>query len=303
MELMNTRMSPPFILSGLAKHMDVVIINKRKIIYNKPLESAKTIFIFRRQNEFNRQLWTVVTGMLDKLPHAVNVIIAGSDATFPNNVDNRFRSSIISPEFKNIGLHPRINKLFVENLDEDIPKTTPIPLGLNPTEGPVTFDFFSKFINIDPSKPLQCTNFNRLRKGSGIWEERKEVFDLCETAWKPFISFNENTKTHEEFLDQMGKSAFTICVHGGGLDVNPKLWEALLIGVIPIIRENKPYTDIYIREDMPVVIVKGWTPNTITPRKLKRWHKIYYRYFTNPQRRERMLTQLSLDYWVKYVSL
>ena len=45
----------------------------------------------------------------------------------------------------------------------------------------------------------------------------------------------------------MGSYLFTICVHGGGLDVNPKLWEALLIGVISIIRENKPYTDIYVR--------------------------------------------------------
>jgi hypothetical protein len=279
--------------------MDVVIVNINNIIYNKPLEQVKTIYINRRQNNLTNSLFTVVTGILDKLTHDVNVIIAGCDATFPNGIDNRFLK--VSDTFKKIGLHARIHKLFVENLDEDIPKTTPIPLGLNPNEGPVTFDFFSNFINIDPSKPLQCTNFNRIRKDPGIWEERKQVFDLCETAWKQLIAINENTKTHEEFLEKMGKSAFTICVHGGGLDVNPKLWEALLIGVIPIIRENKPYTDIYVREDMPVVIVKGWTPSTINLRKLNKWHKMYYGYFTDPQKRERMLTQLSLDYWVNYV--
>jgi hypothetical protein len=238
---------------------------------------------------------------LPQLTHPVNVIIAAGDLTFPNNTDLLNHHKGTDPTFKTLGLHPYINKLFVENLDEDIPNTLPIPLGLTKFEGPVTFDFFSKYENIDPSKPLQCTNFNRARNGLSTWQERKQVFDLCETAWKPFIAINENTKTHEEFLEKMGKSAFTICVHGSGLDVNPKLWEALLIGVIPIIRENKPYTDIYVREDMPVVIVKGWSPRTINLRKLNKWHKMYYPYFTDPQKRERMLTQLSLAYWVDYV--
>ena len=100
----------------------------------------------------------------------------------------------------------------------------------------------------------------------------------------------------------MGENLFTICVHGGGLDVNPKLWEALLIGVIPIIRENKPYTDIYTENDLPVVIVKEWSNNTITHDNLLKWKNKYYNYFTNKEKRDKMLEILSLDYWVKYVS-
>jgi len=274
--------------------MDAVVLNGT-LLLNTPITEAKTVYIYRYQ----RMIYRNITRILNMFDHRVNVIIAGADSTFPNSTDVRFRP--INDQFKRLGLHPRINKLFVENLDEDIPNTLPIPLGLNAAEGPVTMDFFSKYVNIDPSKPLRCTNFNRVRNdGTTQWDERKQVHALCETSWKPFMGFHGNT-THEEFLERMGQSTFTICVHGGGLDVNPKLWEALLIGVIPIIRENKPYTDIYVREDLPVVIVKGWNLHTINMPQLERWHTQYYPYFTNPEKRKRMLTQLSLKYWVDYV--
>jgi hypothetical protein len=298
MELLNTRMGVRRV-SGLAKHMDVVVSAKNHVFYNKPLDKAKTIFL--QTTVSFRSIRFFMNSILPQLTHPVNVIIAAGDITFPNNTDIKHEKQGRDPAFKKLGLHPFINKLFVENLDEDMPNTLPIPLGLTRFEGPVKMPFFAKYVNLDPSKPLVCTNFNRTRDGTGRWAERKQVFDLCETAWKPFIAFNGNTETHEEFLQEMGKSAFTICVHGGGLDVNPKLWEALLIGVIPIIRENKPYTDIYVRENMPVVIVKEWGEDTVTARRLEMWHRLYYSHFTVPKRRKQLLTKLSLDYWVKYV--
>ena len=107
---------------------------------------------------------------------------------------------------------------------------------------------------------------------------------------------------HTEYLNRLGAYLFTICVHGGGLDVNPKLWEALLVGVIPIIKENRPYTDIYERLDLPVVIVNEWNSDTINEEKLTVWAQTYYTYFTNPEKRKQMLRYLTLDYWVGYVN-
>ena len=95
---------------------------------------------------------------------------------------------------------------------------------------------------------------------------------------------------------------FTLCVHGGGLDVNPKLWEAILVGVIPIIRETKPYTDIYVNLDLPVVIVENWDTDTINEENLIMWREKYYKYFTNTEERSRILKILSLEFWVDYVS-
>jgi hypothetical protein len=54
MELLNTRKSGSEIdiPTGLAKKMDVIILNKNNIIYNKPLTIAKTIFISTKNKTF-----------------------------------------------------------------------------------------------------------------------------------------------------------------------------------------------------------------------------------------------------------
>ena len=312
LELLNTRMFnwSKGSVSGLAKHMDIIILKHHHIIYNKPLELAKTIFIntyLLRQAE--ELIIFFIDNILPKLSQPINLIISGSDYTFPNNTDKRNNGKNKNKnnrleDFKTLGKHKFINKIFVENLDENIENALPIPLGINPRECPITSDYFLKFENIDTKKPLKITNFNRTRSGKGQWEERGHVKKLFEKYWNKFIVINsseQNTK-HDEYLKIMGNYSFTICVHGGGLDVNPKLWEALLIGVIPIIRENKPYTDIYERLDLPIVIVKNWDIETINEENLLAWHNKYYCYFTDYTKRKQMLYCLTLDYWVNYVN-
>ncbi len=284
---------------GLAAHMDIIVLNNDCVIYNKPIATAKTIFINTRLCHI-----LILKFMNEILPHLsqpVNIVIAGEDYTFPNNTDVRMiRNS--SPHqlnlFKELGHHKCIQRLFIENLDEELINAEAIPLGINSRECSVQADYFKKYENIDNTKSIKFTNFNRTRDGKGQWKERGDVLHLCKNAWADFFVETKETQ-HSDYLSTMGKYSFTLCVHGGGLDVNPKLWEALLIGVIPIIKENKPYTDIYIRMDLPVVIVKDWTSETITEKNLKWWHAKYYPYFT--EKREEMMYYLSLDYWVHYI--
>jgi hypothetical protein len=303
MELLNTRMFnwKNNHASGLAKHMDIIILNDNCIIFNKSLKLAKTIFINTRLKE--KLIIYFIDNILPKLKNPINLIISGEDYTFPNNTDKRMGGIKHNrlQQFKTLGQHKFINKIFVENLDEKIENALPIPLGINPKECPVSIDYFLKFENIDNNKPLKFTNFNRTRDGEGQWKERGHVNNLCKQSWNKFLILNEN-KNHEEYLKIMGKYLFTICVHGGGLDVNPKLWEALLIGVIPIIKKNKPYTDIYERLDFPVVIVEKWDAETINENNLLLWYNKYYSYFTNYEKRKQMLHYLTLDYWINYVN-
>jgi hypothetical protein len=305
MELMNTRMFKwkKEQLSGLAKYMDIIILSDENIIYNKSLEFAKTIFIYTKLGA--KLIIYFIDNILPKLIKPINLIISGSDYTFPNNTDKRMKSNAVDynmlQQFKNLGKHKFINKIFVENLDENIENTLPIPLGINPRECPINIDYFLQFENIDSKKPLKFTNFNRKRTGKGQWRERGYVKNLCKKHWCNYYIENDN-QLHTQYLQLMGKYTFTICVHGGGLDVNPKLWEALLIGVIPIIKENKPYTDIYKTFDFPVVIVKKWDIDTINEKNLLLWHKKYYEYFTNTIKRKELLQYLTLDFWVNYVS-
>jgi hypothetical protein len=303
MELLNTRMFDwkNCCASGLAKHMDIIILNNDFVIYNKPLDLSKTIFINTKLKE--KLIIYFIDNILPKLSKPVNIVIAGSDYTFPNNIDKRMswiKNNRLS-QFKTLGQHKFINKIFVENLDENIENALPIPLGINPKECPVTSSYFLKFENINDNKPLKFTNFNRTRDGRGQWEERGYVRNLCESNWSNFF-IKSGQKNHKEYLKEIGKYSFTICVHGGGLDANPKVWEALLIGVIPIIKENKPYTDIYERLDLPVVIIKDWDITTINENNLMTWHSKYYNYFTNYEKRKEMLYYLTLNYWINYVN-
>ena len=195
-----------------------------------------------------------------------------------------------------------INKLFVENLIESLPKTEPIPLTQNAQEKiSVDFDKFSDFINISPDKPKKFTNFNRAHSERGMFQfgERRDVRELCESSWAECFEDSKETDP-EGYLRTMAANSFTLCVHGSGVDVNPKFSDALIVGTIPIIRRNEPYTTIYSsRSYLPVVIVESWEPGTITPQKLEEWHQEHYHKFTD--NRDQILEFLSMDYWVRKV--
>tara|TARA_R110002167_G_scaffold262904_1_gene469588 strand:+ start:1495 stop:1800 length:306 start_codon:yes stop_codon:yes gene_type:complete len=91
-----------------------------------------------------------------------------------------------------------------------------------------------------------------------------------------------------------------LCGKGGGLDLNPKLFEALLVGTIPIIKRCPPLTDVY--EDWPVAIVDEWDEGAITYDVLCAWQKQYAKHFTDTAKRETVLRRLSLDYWAERIT-
>jgi hypothetical protein len=129
MELLNTRMFnwQKGIATGLAKHMDIIILNKNCIIFNKSLDLAETIFINTRLKEI--LIIFFIDNILPKLTKPINLIISGEDFTFPNNIDKRMLNINHNrlEQFKNLGHHKFINKIFVENLDENIVNALPIP--------------------------------------------------------------------------------------------------------------------------------------------------------------------------------
>lgn len=286
-------------------NMDIIVFPDTPI---EAIKKAATICIGKKKLNY------FIKKVLPALTQPINLVIVGIDQTFPNNTDNR---DIAYKYPKNLDIlfqHPYINKIFVENLDCACPKTFPIPLGINSNICPTESEYFLKYQNINPNKPLKLTNFNVSRFNSIQWSERHYVDKLCEECWsehyinqnitKPIITRKGGVrlkKTHEYYLKSLSEYMFTVCVHGGGLDVNPKLWEALLVGTIPIIRENKPYTDIYIDLDFPVVIVKDWTHETINLKQLTIWRDQYYHHFTDLDKRQDMLNKLSADYWINYV--
>ena len=300
-ELMNTRQPNYYNLKciGLSSKMDIVILTDSCTIYNKPLNIAQTIYINTKPS-LHDLIIKFINDILPLISHPINLIIAGEDYTFPNNIDKRFpRGKFPKDKLKILLNNKYVNKIFVENLDSYLPKTYPIPLGINPEESSTMLSYFENYRNINKNKPLKFTNFNRIRTGSGQWEERGFVMNLCQNNWKDYYVETSHLP-HNEYLTIMSENLFTICVHGGGLDVNPKLFESLLIGVIPIIKKNEPYTDIYL--DWPVVIINDWDNDTITNENLLKWKNKYYKFFEDNNYYDKIIQYLSLDYYVKYVS-
>lgn len=280
-------------------NMDIVIADEK--IDHETIKEASTICTYGTKN-----LGFFINKVLPLLTQPINLVIVTSDQTFPNNTDNRKRMHTYTKKLNILFQHTYISKIFVENLDCSCPKTFPIPIGINSNLCSTQSEYFLKYENINLKKPLKITNFNVSRFDSIQWAERHYVNKLCENHWSEhYIETHTQDKlkplTHESYLKLLSEHMFTVCVHGGGLDVNPKLWEALLVGTIPIIRENKPYTDIYTDLDFPVVTVKDWAAKTITLKELTTWRDKYYKYFIDPNKRKDMLHKLSADYWVDYV--
>lgn len=289
--------------SSFYDNMDILIDE------NTSAEDLKKCFTVSVKSEWSSNLPIFIDKLLPSLSQPINLVITGTDQTFPNNTDLRPWLGKYPQCVNSLFQHPFVNKIFAENLDCASPKTFPIPLGVT---GSIAPEYYIKHENINPEKPLKLTNFNMVRYNSLQWAERQFVKILCESFWVDHYIEQHNNQfftqhgvrtrlTHESYLKILSEYMFTVCVHGGGLDVNPKLWEALLVGTIPIIRENKPYTDIYIDLDLPVVIVKDWSNSTINLENLTNWCGMYYHHFTDPDKRQDMLYKLSADHWINYI--
>ncbi len=91
------------------------------------------------------------------------------------------------------------------------------------------------------------------------------------------------------FITELSKYAFVICPTGKGLDTH-RLWEALLMGCIPIV-ETSQLDPLY--QKFPIVIVKNW--DEVTEENLEKWLTIYAKKFWTPH--GEVEPYLTADYW------
>ena len=286
-ELLSTRIRNKNRTKGLSSKCDCLIFGSIKYKINKNIKNSKTYFIKREYIQlFYEKIYPF-------LKNSIIIIIGSSDKTLPSReeLNSQMLNNIIKCKF--------IKKIFVENLVKDLgKKVCSIPLGMNPKEGPIHLKYYKQFLK-KREKIIKFTNFNRTRNGKGTWSERKLVNDLCEKYWKKNCAIVTNLK-HTEYLNFLSKYAFTICVHGGGVDPCPKVWEALLLGVIPIIRNIQPHVTAF--KGLPVVIIDKWDKSTITKEKLIKWYEERKKYIFDDRLRKKVIKKLLLKYWVKKIN-
>jgi len=291
-ELMSTRYND----YGINTISDVEIFNKSINVKN----NEKKIYHLRLDFNIHSSAWETMAFFRNEVFHTINnpfiFIITGEDLTFPNQLDIRWQEpyqlELIKGVYNDIINHPLLIHFFIENRDETHIKTSSLPLGLNPREMPDNnIDYIIKYMNnYSPisSRDLKVISIHRNRPG-----DREIINTLNKTDWKDFVISSGNY-SKDSWWQLLQTYPFIICAHGGGLDTCPKLWEALCVGCIPIVKRSA-LNDVY--SEFPIVIVENWNNNTINISNLIEWRNKYSKYYDNPTLRKEWIYKLYLNYW------
>ena len=130
------------------------------------------------------------------------------------------------------------------------------------------------------SRPLKTICIHRHRYGD------REVINKLKKSWQDHI-ITGNYYKHDTWYKLLQSFPFIICAHGGGLDPCPKMWEALCIGCIPIVKEFPSMNEIF--KEFPVVVVKNWNPETISLTNMEKWIENLAEYYDNLELRNLLL--------------
>lgn len=284
-------------------------IRWKNTIYGNPTILPDTIFVACGTFQFFfKHVYPYIPS-----DHKYILIIADEDTTVPNQLDHRWPSyHITRPEqWSHIINNVNIKHIFVSHLDiEATDKYSPIPVGFNPSEfssnNPDELLNTTVDLNI-MNRPLTVLQCCRIHVGknpsksdvySKQFNERRIVKNLVETSWKDFCKYTGINRN--SFSKELQKYSFILCVHGGGLEPNPKVFTAVYCGTIPIVKRFVNCELLY--KDLPVVFVDDWNPETITYNKLKQWREERSSYFSDSSKRSLSIEKLTTDYWLKYIN-
>ena len=289
-QLMSTRYTD----SGINTISHVEIFKAKHTVKNP----EKRIYHLRLDYNDESSAWNTMEYFLNHVLPTINnkfiMMITGEDLTFPNQIDYRWREehqlNLIKQTYNSIIDHHLLLHCFIENRDEIHPKTSSIPLGINPREMPnMNCDYIMKYMhNSTPLKEriLKVICIHRQRKG-----DREIIDNYKNNEWKHF-TITEGNYHIDSWYKLLQTYPFIICAHGGGIDPCPKIWEALCVGCIPIIKSSA-LNDVYTQ--FPVVILDEW--NTITLENLNKWLSTYSHFYDNKELRKNWEHKLFADYW------
>lgn len=306
-EVLTTRLFPKgegadaYRITGIAARCDWVVLSDvaephTHLVRNRP-GPPRTIFLSLRSplpalDLFEQEVLPVLTQPF--------VLVSGSeDVTIPRQLDQRWPP--FDPErreqIRRIGSHPLLQRWHAENLDEDVdPRFVPLPLGrVFPDGAP----------HPDPGPPpptagrlarVLCAH--RTRAGAQ-WQARRDVTALCQGPWRSLCTLLEQEIAEEDYIRELRRHQYVLCVEGGGLDPSPKAWQAIEHGAIPIIRHT-PLEPAY--RQLPVAFVPAWEASALDAEKLRAWAERYAPEHDDPRRRQEVAHRLTLDYWWEQIA-
>jgi hypothetical protein len=228
------------------------------------------------------------------------VLVTGdSDDTMPYDV-------LTPEEFDTLVANPFLVHWFSQNMIVDHPKITRMPIGMDyhtletrPLWGPITIASTQEYLlnsvkripfyeRFHESKMKCYSNFH-FQMNTKYGQDRKDAF-----AQRPIelVYYEPHVVPRLNSWNKQKEYAFVICPHGGGYDCH-RLWEALILGCIPIVKTS-PIDKLY--HELPVLIVNEWSDITmkLLKKKIKKFKQMELDKKFN-------YNKLSLEYWVKKI--
>lgn len=85
---------------------------------------------------------------------------------------------------------------------------------------------------------------------------------LRSVAWVPAQHFGRQPNLpFNKYIELLSKFKFCVCPEGNGSDTH-RMWEALYLGVIPIVLSSNKNSAYWAKEGIPMVVVGDWTQVT-----------------------------------------
>ena len=295
---MNTRLKKRDVytienLTGLAKKCDW-FIHSNKLL---KIKEGEPRIIFLNAYRGNSGIKYLVNNLLSDIKNKFVLVVASDDYTFPSGKGDVRRNEYKSCQFliKKLIESPLLIHIFVENLDTQHPKMSPIPLGI--LESNINI-FDSKFYNIDFSKKTNlCLVCNRIHDDNSQWHDRKTSNQLAKNEWVDFVKCIDKEIPKNDFIIELKSSKFCLCIHGGGYDPCPKFFECILYGTIPII-QHSPLDEVFNK--FPVCFIGDLEKGALSKDFLMNKYAELKDYYEGSKRNE-ILKLLTIEYWFNII--
>lgn len=170
--------------------------------------------------------------------------------------------------------NPLLIKWYGQNMSKVSDKTEGIPIGLeNKLWKRVKFNIIDKFKNNDKTHLLYL-NFNvkTHKSRENIMNKLSEQFT------------KNNSKSWDKYIEELSTYKFAISPRGNGVDCH-RTWEALYLGVIPIVQES---TEMSYFKELPILYVKNY--DQINEDYLNQQYELF-------KEKKFNLDKLSIKYW------
>jgi hypothetical protein len=149
-------------------------------------------------------------------------------------------------------------KIYSQNCDVLSSKIRPLPIGLeNPVWHQGKMEALERAIQV-PGKKEHWLYMNH--SVSTNPDQRKEAYMMLGHKGWVTAERGKNGDNFDHYIKQVGRHRFMLCPEGNGLDTH-RVWEALYMGSIPIVR-RRVFMEMFARV-LPMLIVDGWDQVTL----------------------------------------